>query len=308
MLPPVFDGYFADPFILSPSAGGYVAYGTREMAGRVDGRVFESLFSADLVHWESRGPVLNRLDDACGDEYWAPEVVEAEGAFWMYFSVGHGIAGHHIRVARSLSQFGPFQDCGVSLTPQELFAIDPHPFRDTGGNWYLAFARDVLDSPRPGTHLAIAPLLSMTGLAHPPTSILAPDADWQLYERGRSMYGAQYDWHTLEGPFVVHRHGRYWLTYSGGAWTGDSYAVSWAVAENPLGPWSHAPVGALPLLATRPGELLGPGHSSITSDPSGRDVIAFHSWDDDLLARRMHLRYISFDPDGPRLGGPVDGR
>lgn len=291
-----FDGYFADPFVLRLGEG-YAAYGSGGASS--PDRVFEALSSVDLETWRSRGPVLERLAPEFGDEYWAPEVAFADGAYWMYYSVGHGISGHHIRVARSSTPFGPFTDLGLNLTPGERFAIDAHPFFDAG-RWYLYFARDVLEAQRPGTQLAVAPLHGMTVLGET-TTVLEPDADWQIYERGRQMYGATYDWHTLEGPSVIKRHGRYWLTYSGGAWTGAGYAMAWAVADSPLGPWT--PGGTL--LAGTAG-LIGPGHNSLTTGPSG-DVIAFHSWDAAHTARRMQLRRISFELEGPRVDGPIRG-
>lgn len=108
--------------------------------------------------------MLNRLPETGGDEYWAPEVAYRRGAWWMYYSVGHGINGHHLRVAHATDPTGPFTDTGHNLTPTEAFAIDAHPFRDDDGRWYLYFARDVLDDPRPGTHLAVARLLTPTRL------------------------------------------------------------------------------------------------------------------------------------------------
>lgn len=287
---PVWEGYFADPFVLRLPGGGYAAYGTHPGAG--DERVFEVLLSPDLERWTSAGGVLERLPASAGDDYWAPEVAYRDGVFWMFYSVGHGIEGHHLRVARAESPMGPFVDLGADLTPDELFAIDAHPFQDRDGAWYLFFARDVLDHPRPGTHLAVARLDdTMTRLAAPAAPVLAPNADWQLYERDRAIHGGRYDWHTLEGPAVVERDGRYWLTYSGGAWTGPGYAVAAAAAEHPLGPWRH--VDGPPLLRTG-GDLRGPGHNSLTVGPDGTDVIAFHSWDAAATARRLHLGTIEF--------------
>lgn len=287
---PVWPGYFADPFVLRLPDGGYAAYGTRP--GTTGDRVFEVLLSPDLREWRSGGLVLERLPAELGDDYWAPEVAYAHGRFWMYFSVGRGIDGHHLRVAVADAPAGPFRDLGVDLTPEELFAIDAHPFEDDDGTRYLYFARDVLEHERPGTHLAVAPLdAAMTGFAAPPTAVLAPDADWQLYERDREIHGRRYDWHTLEGPAVVRRHGRYWLTFSGGAWTGPGYAVGVAVAEHPLGPWRH--VDQPPLLRSG-GDLRGPGHDSLTVSPGGEDVIAFHSWDVAGTARRLHLGVLAF--------------
>ena len=301
----LYDGYFADPFVLRTDEG-YVAYGTRP--GRSeddDGREFVVLTSEDLLTWRRHGGALERADPALGADYWAPEVAHADGRWWMFYSVGHDIAGHHLRVAVADHAVGPFSDLGLNLTPDERFAIDPHPFQDADGRWYLLFARDVLESDRPGTHLAVAPLEAMTGLG-PIVEVLRPNADWQIYQRGREMHGAVYDWHTLEGPSVVRRRDRYWMTYSGGAWTGEGYAVTWAVAESPLGPWSPAPESAPPLLRTS-GDLLGPGHNSLTVDPQGDDVIVFHSWNAARTRREMHARRIDFDEDGPRVGGPIGG-
>jgi beta-xylosidase len=301
----LYTGYFADPFVLKTDEG-YVAYGTcPERSGADDGREFVVLTSEDLLTWRNHGGALERADPALGRDYWAPEVTHADGRWWMYYSVGHDIEGHHVRAAVADNPLGPFSDLGLNLTPGERFAIDPHPFKDTDGRRYLFFARDVLDADRPGTHLAVAPLERMTQLG-PTVEVLSPFADWQVYERNRAMYGALYDWHTLEGPSVVRRHGRYWMTYSGGAWTGESYAVSWAVAESPLGPWRAAPASAPPLLRTA-GGLLGPGHNSLTVDPSGRDVIVFHSWDAASTRREMHAHHIVFTEEGPRVDGPIGG-
>ena len=299
----LYEGYFADPFVTGTDEG-YVAVGTHpsppETAG---GMQFECLSSPDVRTWTYRGRALVALDPTLGDQYWAPEVIHADGQWWMYYSVGRGITGHHIRVARSQGPYGPYEDLGANLTPDDRFAIDAHPFLDHDGSMYLFFAHDVLDDERPGTHLAVAPLESMTELGAT-SEVLRPYADWQIYERARPMYDGMYDWHTLEGPSVVRRLGRYWMTFSGGAWTSPGYTVSWAVADHPLGPWHPATAEAPRLLATTE-ELLGPGHNSLAVDPEGRDVIAFHAWDSTQSRRELHIHYIDFGPDGPVVGGPI---
>ena len=92
---PVYDGYFADPFVLRWE-GRYLAYGTGSW---VDGRVFEVLESPDLASWTRVGGAMEPVAADLGADYWAPEVVEADGRFWLYYSVGHGDAAHHLRVA-----------------------------------------------------------------------------------------------------------------------------------------------------------------------------------------------------------------
>lgn len=297
---PVFEGYFADPYVLRVGEE-YVAYGT---GSAVEGRVFEILTSADLVHWTSAGGALLPVAAEHGTDYWAPEVVEADGRFWMYYSVGHGHAGHHLRVASAGSALGPFTDLGVDLTPDERFAIDPHPFRDTDGSWYLYYARDVLEGERVGTSLAVAPMPTMDSLAGPGRPVLVPTADWQIFERQRTMYGQVYDWHTLEGPTVREHDGSYYCVYSGGSFLGEGYGVAWARADSPLGPWVEPEDGSNRLLATVPGHVRGPGHNSVVTTPAGTDVLVYHAWDEAGENRQMCIDVLEWTPEGPTTPGP----
>ena len=124
----------------------------------------------------------------------------------------------------------------MNLTPEERFAIDPHPFRDRDGAWWLYFARDVLEGERVGTMLACADWRAWA-LTGPTVTVLEASVRWQIYQRERPMYGDVYDWHTLEGPFVREHDGRYYLFYSGGSWLEPTYGVAYAVADPPEGPW-----------------------------------------------------------------------
>lgn len=297
---PVYDGYFADPFVLRWNDI-YVAYGTGAV---VEGRVFEVLTSTDLASWQRVGGAMQPLPPGLGTDYWAPEVVAAEGRYWLYYSVGHGDARHHLRVASASSPLGPFVDAGVNLTPGERFAIDPHPFRDVDGTWYLYYARDVLDGERVGTQLAVALMPTMTSLDGVGRSVLAASADWQIFARGRSIYDAIYDWHTLEGPTVRRQNGTYYCIYSGGAWETENYAVSWASAPSPLGPWTEPPPETARLLSTVPGHVRGPGHNSVVTTFGGTDMLVYHAWDQASTRRWMCIDPLVWGADGPSTPGP----
>ena len=222
----------------------------------------------------------------------------------MYYSVGHGHAGHHLRVASAETALGPFTDLGVDLTPDERFAIDPHPFRDVDGSWYLYYARDVLEGERVGTSLAVASMPTMDSLAGPGRQVLVPTADWQIFERQRPMYGQVYDWHTLEGPTVRERDGSYYCVYSGGSFLGEGYGVAWARADHPLGPWVEPQDGSNRLLATVPGHVRGPGHNSVVTTPAGTDVLVYHAWDEAGENRQMCIDVLEWTPAGPTTPGP----
>lgn len=299
---PVHDGYLADPFVIVAPEG-YVAIGTGEA---VDGQVFPVLTSTNLVHWKPAGGALEPLPAGHGTDYWAPEVAQHDGQWFLYYSVGHGDKGHHLRVAMADRPIGPYRDCGINLTPRERFAIDPHPFRDSDGTWYLFFAHDVIEGERVGTMLGVDLLDDMTSLRGKPRTILRPSGDWQIFLRGREMYGEVHDWHTLEGPFVHVHDGRYYCFYSGGSWETEGYGVAYAVAEHPLGPWSE-PADREPLLTTVPGKVVGPGHNSVVTTPEGTDIVVYHAWDPQRTRRQMCIDPLRWTDDGPVVDGPSWG-
>jgi beta-xylosidase len=299
---PVHDGYFADPFVLAVH-GSFYAYAT-DLRAASTGRVIPILRSRDLVTWDPIGHALEPVDIPTARDYWAPEVASADGRYFIYYSAGVEDRHHRIRVASAASPVGPFRDHGHELVPDEPFTIDAHPFRDVDGRWYLYYARDFLDGDRVGTGIVVDRLVDMDRLAGTPTTVLRASADWQLFRRRREMYGAVYDWHTLEGPFVLRRNGRYWCLYSGGAWAEAGYGISVAVADSPLGPFVEDASGGPVILRSDPGRVLGPGHCSVVTAPDGTDYIVYHAWDAARTARRMYIDRLEWTPDGPRCDGP----
>lgn len=300
---PVHDRYFADPFVLAVD-GTYYAYGTEPP---IDGpMVVPMLRSDDLVHWTGAGHALERPELPAARDYWAPEVASEEGRYYLYYSAGIDDRGHRLRVASAEAPDGPFRDHGRVLTAvDDPFTIDAHPFRDTDGSWYLFYARDFLDGERVGTALVVDRMLDMETLQGRPRTVLRASADWQLFRRRRPMYGGLHDWHTLEAPFVVRRAGRYYCFYSGGAWLGESYGVSYAVADSPLGPFVEPPGDAPRLLRSVPGRVVGPGHCSVVGGPDGADYLVYHAWDAGRTARRMCIDRLEWGADGPRCEGPT---
>ncbi len=308
---PVWAGYFADPFVLRHGEV-YYAYGTGEPLGvSTDAsRAFTILRSRDLAHWEPAGAALELTQpDARERDYWAPEVAERDGVFFLYYSsapTGRDEL-HRIEVAAAETPLGPFHPMGAVLDDVEGFCIDAHPFRDANtGQWYLFFARDFFQE-RVGTGLAVVPLSpDMLRAAGPSRVVLQANADWQIYERNRSLYGRQWDaWHTVEGPCVVMHEARYYCFYSGGNWQTKDYGVSFAVADHPLGPWVHGSPAGPVVLSERKGEVLGPGHNSHAVAPDGTEVLVYHAWDPARTRRRMCIDQLVWTAAGPRCTGPT---
>ena len=85
---PVYAGYLADPFVWRCGATYYaVGTGPAEAAGVAVSAcaptVFPLLRSTDLVHWTESGHALVRPDASLGNAFWAPEVVESEGRWYL---------------------------------------------------------------------------------------------------------------------------------------------------------------------------------------------------------------------------------
>jgi arabinan endo-1,5-alpha-L-arabinosidase len=311
-LNPVWPNYFADPFVLRTGAG-YYAYGTcgpENYGLQSDGRMFPLLFSPDLVQWELLGGALVSLDEPDKPSYWAPEVAERDGRFYLYYSAGGPEGqGHQLRVAVAERPQGPFEDQRRVLMPEEPFSIDGHPFRDPrDGQWYLFFAKDFFDGERPGTGAAVVTLAEdMVSVTGPVTTVLRAASDWQIFERNRRWYDRDWAaWHTIEGPFVVFHDGLYYCLYSGGRWETPDYGVSYGVAEHPMGPyrdeWSTEGPAVLRGIE---GKVLGPGHNSVVIGPDGRtEFVIYHAWDAARTARRLCIDPLRWTPNGPRCNGP----
>jgi beta-xylosidase len=240
---PVYDGYFADPFVWKHNEVYYaIGTGAGEASGHPSAKIFPVLHSHDFKEWHLLDSALISPSPEAGDTFWAPAVAFSEGKFYLYYSVGHGDKCHQLRVAESTFAQGPYRDLGFAmLDPKETpFCIDPHPFQDVDGQWYLFYACDFLDCDehaRAGTALMVRRMTRMTQLDPAGHVVLRARSDWQRFQAERTMYNAIWDWHTLEGPCLVRHQQSYFCFYSGGRWENETYGVDYGVAQSILGPY-----------------------------------------------------------------------
>jgi len=305
---PVWEGEFADPFVIKVDTA-YYAYGTSRYARSAarGGYAFPILRSDDLVHWTCVGGAVAAVDDLA---YWAPAVAERNGHFYLYYSAGLAAddSTQRLYVARASDPAGPFVSLAMLLS-DDSFCIDAEPFCDpSDGRWYLFFAKDYFDG-RVGTGLAAVALADTMDRADGDVvPILKPSADWHIYARDRTHYGQHWPaWHTVEGPCVALRSDLYYCFYSGGAWHSDGYGVSYGVAAHPLGPYADDwSMDGPAVLRTGINGAVGPGHNSLVTGPDGQtDFLVYHAWDAARTTRRMCIDPLFWTPDGPRCVGPT---
>ncbi len=273
---PLYPASLPDPYVLKVH-GQYWAYGSERST---DGRYFKILHSPDLLHWQEIG---GALDEQPGGHpcYWAPEVVEWDSTFYLYYSLGNETL-MSIHVASAASPAGPFVDRGRSLT-QEPFAIDAHVFTDEDGERYLFYATDFYDHARIGTGTICDRMLDPFTLAGSPHPVSRARYVGQIFDPQRKEKGGV-RWHTLEGPFVLKHKGRYYQMFSGGNWQNTTYGVSYATSLSLEDPeeWQQACDGldTLPILRSLPEKgVVGPGHNSVVRAPDNRQwFCVYHRW------------------------------
>ncbi|MGM0377647.1 MAG: glycoside hydrolase family 43 protein [Bacteroidota bacterium] len=270
---------FGDPFIVLHDDT-YYAYGTSAEDG------IAVYASGDLKTWEgpvgaTEGLALHK-SDSWGDRwFWAPEVYEVDGTFYMYFS-----ADEHTCVATSDSPLGPFtQEEKEPMLPGEK-SIDNSLFIDDDGTPYMYF-----DRFNDGLNIWVAELTE--DLLEIKTETL------------ESCIHVSQEWEEVwprvnEGPYVLKHEGLYYMTYSANSYESPFYGVGFAVSGSPLGPWEKYEDN--PILQ-KPGSLVGVGHSAMFADKAGDLRVVFHAHNskENIHPRHMYISDVHFEErqDGP---------
>ena len=297
---PVYPYSFPDPFVLK-FRGEYFGYCTGDVQ---DGNIFGILHSLDLINWKYVGSAMEPLGSR-PPFYWAPEVVCDNGKFYCYYSAGNEVL-MEIRVAVSDRPDGGFVDAGVRLTKEE-FAIDAHVFIDDDGTRYLFYATDFLEHSHIGTGTVVDRMIDWKTLEGDPRPVTRAKYDWQVYDPARKEKGGV-RWHTVEGPTVLKRKGKYYEMFSGGNWQNKTYGVSFAVADSMKSndEWTQFSDGEkiLPILRTIPEKVIGPGHNSVIRGRNNRELYCiYHRWTE--AGRVLAIDRMDFAGNRIFVAGPT---
>ncbi|NJO81916.1 MAG: family 43 glycosylhydrolase [Blastochloris sp.] len=288
-------GYnFPDPDLLDVE-GTYYAYATNEGLAHI-----QSAKSSDLVRWEMLDNALPALPTwARPGLTWAPEVTTWDGgaSFVMYFTARDTASDRQcIGAATSDSPDGPFLPAGDSplICQVELGgSIDASAFADDDGSRYILWKNDG-NCCNKAVHLYIQQVgpdgLTLLG---EPTELITNDQGWE---------GT-----LVEAPTLWKHNGRYYLFYSANSYAGIDYAVGYAVADTPTGPYTKP--AQEPFLATDygVGAALGPGGQDIVLDDEGDTWIVYHSWDSSNSFRHVNIEQLTWEDGRPVVQGSDPG-
>ena len=299
---------FGDPFVLY-TQGMYYMYGT----GGEAKHGFAAYSSKDMVNWKQEGQVffhnnINGWGNAKAKwegAYWAPEVYEIKGKFYLFYSAQWNMnptneeENFRIGVAVADKPTGPF----IDLNKHPLFdpgypIIDANVLFDTNGKIYLYYSRVAFKHPVESEVAALArkngwfkeieeswvygiELKSdFSGVIGEPKLILQPPMglkDKQSEWESRSVTAREVNRRWTEGSVSFKKGGTYYLMYSANNFEGQYYAIGYATATSPLGPYKKAANN--PVLQKnndKGGEVSGTGHNSITYSPDGKEMFCVY--------------------------------
>ncbi|GAB3027406.1 glycoside hydrolase family 43 protein [Niabella terrae] len=244
----------ADPSIFFEN-GVYYLYGT---GGRKKGQGFMAYHSRDAKVWKSGGLVLRKGDSFGSSGFWAPQVFPYRERYYMAYT-----ASEHIAIASADSPAGPFRQQQIKALDPDHRMIDPFVFFDPSGKVYLYHVR--LEH---GNRIFVAELNADLNAIIPGTLKECIQATLPWEDTRNSS------WKVAEGPTVIKHKELYYLLYSANDFRNPDYAVGYAVAKNPTGPFRK--MGDGPLLSRKETGLNGTGHGDIYYDHKGQMYYVFH--------------------------------
>lgn len=271
---PFVDGWYADPDV--------AIYDNRYWVFPTSSRPYEeqtyldAFSSPDLINWTKHSNVLTTADVSWAHKaVWAPAPIARNGKYYLYFAANDIQSNAElggIGVAVADKPEGPYVDAiGRPLISQFVNGaqpIDQDVFVDSDGQAYMYYG----------------------GWGHSNVVRLNDD----MTSLGTFDDGTTYKEITpenyVEGPQMFKRDGKYYLMWSEGGWGGPNYAVSYAMADSPTGPFTR--IGRV--LSQDPAVARGSGHNSVLNMP-GTDIwyIVYHRRP--LSLTGANQRQISYD-------------
>jgi arabinan endo-1,5-alpha-L-arabinosidase len=303
-----------DPYMLKDPNGTYWLYGTHNTIASSSELVNFSLnqnctaqekggypfcpdIGPDFASWSGL-QVPPSWNNGQNTDIWAPDVLYANSSYYQYYAIPiepHSGPQAVIDLATSANPNGPWVDAGqiiqsdgtVPGSTTTFNAIDPAPFVDFSGNWWLVFG-----SWADGIH--ILQLDPSTGLR-----LSANPALYTMAQRGNPSAGE-------EGPFIYPYNGWYYYFASINVCcngVSSTYRIVVGRSQNVTGPYLDR--GGLDLmqgggtiLLSAHENISGPGGESVFTDGT-QPTLVYHYYDgNNNGAPTLGINRLGFDSSG----------
>lgn len=242
-------------------------------------------------------------------QVWAPEIHFIDGKWYIYVALGvvneWRIRAFVLEAAGANPLTSAWTEKGLIKTNWDTFSLDASTFV-VNGTRYLVWAQQDPSRNGENSSLFLAPLQNPWTIRGTAVAISHPNLAWE-----------RIGYKVNEGPAVIQRNGKIFLTYSAAA-TDSNYCMGLLTANvnanlmNPLS-WTKSQT---PIFVSNPNtNQWGPGHNSFTVSEDGQsDILVFHDRgykdiNGDPLNdpnRRTRVQKVYWKPDGtPDFGIPV---
>lgn len=268
----------ADPTIFYEN-GVYYLYGTTT-GDFPNGEGFQVYTSTDLKKWNGPSGTKNGLalkkGDAFGTKgFWAPQIFKFNGKYQIIYTADENIA-----IASSDSPLGPFKSDSKAPMFNLGKQIDPFVFVDQDGKKYLYHVRLT-----EGNRIFVAELKDdLSGIKEETLKeCISGVLPWENTQN--------VSWPVTEGPTVLKHNGLYYMIYSANDFRNPDYAVGYATAKSPYGPWEKATES--PIISRKDVGINGVGHGDVFYDKNGKMKYVLHT-------------HLSNSGVSPRKAGIID--
>ncbi len=288
-----------DPFVMLASDGNYYMYGTDE-TGKFEG--FGAYSSTDLINWKFEGQAYkgNTRDSWTSGNFWAPEVYERKGKFYMFFSAdwkqNPTNEGENFRIGVAVSDkpTGPFKEISNKPLFDPGYPVIDADVLEYNGKSYLYYSRCCYKNPVESevadwarkinlfkeieeswvygveisndfTYIIGQPVL----LLQPPKTMSDKQSEWE----SRSVTEGEVNRRWTEGSFAFANDNKIYMMYSANFFGGKNYAVGYATSDHPLGPFTKAENNPVLQKSTSQGGIVtGTGHNSVVWAKNGKQM------------------------------------
>jgi len=245
----------------------------------------------DMVNWTNHGQVLS-LDDVeyAVDRAWAPQAIERNGKFYLYFPVQveiDGVGGMAVGVAVADSPTGPFKEVlGKPLVFEEDWVdFDPTVFIDDDGQAYLYFGNPELRYVKLNEDMISYD--EEVGIVH-------VEMTTEAFGEGRLMDDGEQRTSYDEGPFFYKINGKYYMVFAGFRKGQENEHIGYSTSDSPTGPWKYQGV-----LMTEEGGIFT-NHPGV-ADFNGKSYFFYHTGElpgGSLFHRSVCVREFKYNKDG----------
>lgn len=219
-----------DPYLLV-HGGKYYLYGTNgknAWSGKADG--FDVFVSEDMINFVQKR-VFSPTPDFWSDEnFWAPEVHEIDGKFFMFASFYSEKKGRKSQILVSDTPDGTFIPLKEPLTPEGWDCLDATFFEENGQR-YTVFCHEWTQC-QDGEMYSMKLDRNLNPVSDAKLLFRASEAPWT-----KGFDGGNY---VTDGPFLWRlQSGKLAMLWSSNGHKG--YAMGMSVSDSVEGPWTHLP-------------------------------------------------------------------